>query len=1099
MLVAVVGMLFAGWMALLPAPVFAQADERASLGDGPEAGSAAPKSKLAILPFEIHSARDLGDLSESLPQLLAQQLESAGTIEVIDPSQLESLGERGTSDLTDAELRALADQLGVDAVVAGSLTELAGRFSLDLRVTPAQSGARSHTVVLSAGSEDQLVANLDELSSRVAQAVAGAGPGQLVSVTVAGAGDLSGDLRAELESRVGDAYDPDLAAQDAALLRTHPLVADVTVEVDESPEGTSLRYQVVRRDAAPAGPATSSRGSERIAEVLIDGNRRIEADAIRARIRSRKGERLSRSQLASDVKAVYGLGFFRNVSVEKDDTPKGVILTFHVIENPVIRQISIEGNDNIEGDKIRDALTLTTGSTLDYPLLHENTERMEALYRAEGYYLASVTYQVERLSQGSVAVNFRVKEDEKLRLKEINFVGNEAFTSSELKDDFATKTWKFYSLATSWFDKTGTYSEPVFIRDLRSVEKMYTDAGYLQVEVGEPEVDASKDGLVVTVKVREGPQFHVGDIEVTGDQTVDLAALREKLRLEEGEVFNRSALTEDVEALEAHYTDRGFYFASVQPVTQINVSNQTVNVDFQVKKGPLYFIRHINIAGNTRTVDEVIRREMQVVEGQLYSARALQISNIRVRGLGFFEDVTFEPRPTQDPSQLDLDVQVVERPTGSLSFGAGFSSQDKLVFTGSLAQSNLFGRGYGVNLSADFGSRTRRFFASWSDPYFLDTNFSFGLTGFLTDLRFQSFDQTQAGVDFNLGHALTEDNTARGFLRYSFALRKVQEDNRSIGAAPILREIRQGTTTTSLVGVSFRSDTRDDRFSPTSGMTYGATLEYSGLGGFTKFLRAEARFSWYLGAPDWLLDRSTFVVSTRLGYALPFNQIGDFAKGDAGASLCSLPDTLCGPNVADLANIDTDLKLPLTERYFLGGIGPFQLRGYKARSVGPLRSVLTNSGLGGQFGDVANTFYPNGRQLVPFAPDPRDPNKVVIRTECATANGCNDLSDKKTKDFANYDQTDVVGGNSFITSSLEYRFPISEEVGLQGVIFLDMGNAFFEGENLFDVTEWRYGSGGGVLWFSPFGPLQVILGFPIDPEPFEKSPVFEFSVGGFGQ
>ena len=665
-----------------------------------------------------------------------------------------------------------------------------------------------------------------------------------------------------------------------------------------------------------------------------------------------------------------------------------------------------------------------------------------------------------------------------------------------------THTWiPVWSTLTSWFTRSGTYSEPIFIRDIQSIEKRYTDAGYLQVEVGDPEVDPREDGLYLRVQVREGAQFRVGNLTVTGDATIDLEALREKLRLEEGEIFNRSYLTFDVERLERFYTDRGFYFAHVTPAAKPDPDTLTVAVDFQVTKGPLYFIRHIEIAGNTRTVDQVIRREMRMVEGQLYSARSLQLSNTRVRRLGFFEDMSFEPEATEDPAQLDLEVSVVERPTGAFSFGAGFSSQDRFVLSASLNNTNAFGLGYGVNVTAEYGGRTSRFFVSATDPYFLGTEFSLGLTGFITTVRFQDFEQDQRGVDVTLGHALREDNTARLFVNYSFAQRRVKQAANVNTSASLFREILQKNESTSLLGLAFRSDTRDDRFAPTSGSTYGATLEFAGLGGFASFARLEGRFAYYQRAPSWLFDRSAFVISTRLGYTLPFNTVDDYSLDLPDITACDIQSRCT--NIARLDNIDTDVKLPLTDRYFLGGIGSFQLRGYKSRSVGPRRPLLRRNQL---LGD-GPLFFPVGTQLdtdgsgglIAICNDvaPADNNGVNNQ---GNQNGrCNDLGDKDIGDFDDLRETDVIGGNSFATSSVEYRFPISQDAGLMGILFFDGGNAFYEGQNLFDVTEWRYGYGGGVLWFSPFGPLQVVLGFPIDPLEVENSPVFEFSVGGFAQ
>jgi outer membrane protein assembly factor BamA len=406
-------------------------------------------------------------------------------------------------------------------------------------------------------------------------------------------------------------------------------------------------------------------------------------------------------------------------------------------------------------------------------------------------------------------------------------------------------------------------------------------------------------------------------------------------------------------------------------------------------------------------------------------------------------------------------------------------------------------------MSADIGGSTQRYYLSFSDPYFLGTNFSFGTTIFSTQVNFEDFEQDQTGADFVFGHALTEDNRTRGFLRYSWASRSISEDDNVNAAAVIFRELIQDNLTSSLVGLTINSDTRNDRLSPNSGYILAGSLEFAGLGFFSRFFRAEASGAYYFGAPWWLLDDSTFVVSARLGYTLSLNDIGDYDFPELpGGGLYPVIPTLDG-NVLPLQAIDDDLTLPLSERYFLGGLGEFQLRGFKARSVGPRRAILRNA---------SGQFIPVGREVV-FV-DPDDPDVEVpanfpgalATTKCTGSpatggNGntrCNDISDKHIDDFDDLDETDVIGGNKFISTSLEYRFPISETLGLQGLVFFDTGNAFYEGENLFDVTEWRYGTGLGVQWFSPFGPLAVILGFPLDPLDDEKSPVFEFSVGGQG-
>jgi outer membrane protein insertion porin family len=1084
------------------AVLFGSIEATAQTSDGPREYGAIdapsqPIARLVILPFRLNSAESLPFLTGTLDELLAQRIEASGDVSAVAGKAVET--QFGTDfadyDRSDANLRRLARDGGFDGVVTGSLTELAGRFSLDVRVIPVARGAASKSLVLTADSDRQLLERLGELADRITATVRGGSPDRVVEIQIEGAEDLEGEIRETLTVRPGAVFDPVEAEADRRKIAEDPRIANVTVKSIQRDGGVTIVYTVVKASRI-LGEEVRVGSGDVVAEVVVRGNKRVDEDAIRARIRTAPGTRYDAAQIARDVRAIFQQGFFRDVQVLVEKTPAGLRVIFDVTESPVVREIAVSGNDHIDSDKIKDALTLTTGAPLDYPLLRENVDRITALYRSEGYYLAEVSYEVDEITEGSIAINFNIVEKEKLKLREINFTGNEAFTAKELMEGFSTKTWRFYSALTSWYDRTGTYSEPIFLRDLRLVEKKYADNGYVQARVVGPDVVANEKGLFLTVSISEGPQFRVGKIGVEGDDTIDLETLRKKIKLEEGKVFSRSDLTADVEVLESHYTDRGFFFANVNPLTQTNQQDLTVNVDFQVEKGPLYFVRNIDVHGNTRTVDSVIRREIRLVEGQLYSARAIQVSNLRIRRLGFFEDVTFEPNTTDDPSQLDLDVNVVERPTGAFSFGAGYSSADSFIFTASLSQTNLFGRGYGANISADIGGNSSRYFISLTDPYFLGSTFSFSTTAFLTQVRFNDFKQDQQGVELSLGHPLTIDNRASVSLRYGYSQRKVTQDaNVNALAAPISRQILQGNQSTSRIGMTVGIDTRNDRFAPTAGYAASGTVEYAGLGGFAKFLSLEGQAGYYFGAPDWLIERSTFVLSTRIGYALPFNQVADFDLGIQNSTVCQDPSNCL--NSGNLDQIDDNIKLPLTERYFLGGLGSTRLRGYEGRSVGPRRPELTSTLL-----SSGRVFHPVGTSLIS---NPATGQLAAICNDTPLSNNfgngngrCNSINADKYGDFADVKETQVIGGSSFISSSIEYRFPISEEVGLMGFGFVDGGNAFAEGEILFDASQWRYGYGGGVLWFSPFGPLQLVLGFPVDPRSGEQSPVFEFSVGGLG-
>lgn len=1070
---------------------------------------------VAILPFDVNSPKPLDHLQRSLPELLGTRLESGGRLRVVDPAASRDAASRLGVTAGDAEVRQLAADLGADTVIQGTLTELAGRFSLDVRVTAREGGTASRSYVYTAESEEELLDRVNELADQLAGQLTGRAGGIVETIVIEGVQDLPSDIQERLRTKKGRPFDSAAAREDLATLREQPGVGAGTVETEPEGDGVRVVFKMTRgggslaRAAAPPTPGATT--GERVAEVEVRGNRRIEAAAILARVTTKAGEPYEPARIAGDVRAVFGLGFFRDVRVLTEPGEGGRLVIFEVEENPVVRQVAISGNDSIDAEKIRDAMTLTTGSTLDYPLVYENTQRVEQLYRSEGYYLAKVKQDIQPLGEDAVAVNFQVEEGKKLRLEEIQFQGNEALSSGQLEDGMKTKPWHWYSYVTRFLDNSGTYSEPVFLQDLRGVEQKYTDRGYLQVELSEPRVDAREDGLVVVVDVSEGDQYRVGELDVSGDQSADVDRLREQLKLKPGEVFNRSFLTADVEGLTSHYTDRGFYFANVNPRTDLKASDKTVDVDFEVERGDLHFVKEIDVSGNTTTIDPVIRRELRLVEGQLWSARAVETSKRRLENLGFFEEVNFEPKPTDQPGLLDLGVKVVEKPTGSLSFGAGFSSQDGFIISGSVSQANLFGRGYGVQLAADVGGVSNRFFLSFSDSYFLDTEFGLGATIFLTSLDYEDFEQESRGIDLNLGHALNEENTSRGYLSYSFTQREVDQPSNVNAASLIFREVLQGRESTSLIGLSMRAQQLDNYLAPREGFQYAAAIEGAGLGGFAKFARFEGRTAWYIPAPTFAGIESTFMLAARGGWAIPFNKIGDYdlptvtnftSVVEPGAeTLRGTPTDFLNllPDAPPLDRIDRDLELPLTERYFLGGLGTFQLRGYKSRSVGPRRAVLQRQPApGGGF-----FFAPVGTAIDVFRnPDGSTGAKFVCDdaedsfTQGNQNGNCNSLSDKDNDDFDDLDETDVIGGNKYVSLSAEYRFPISETLGLMGILFVDAGASLGEDQSLFALGEWRYGTGFGALWFSPFGPLQGFLGFPINPLSVEDNFVFEFSVGG---
>jgi outer membrane protein insertion porin family len=874
-----------------------------------------------------------------------------------------------------------------------------------------------------------------------------------------------------------------LPASGGAALSRLSLPVEVSLKLDGALDSAAQEVLQALRMPAPSESAATEEpvkslppslpeGAIRVLEVAVSGNRRIDADAIRAVAATREGGSFSRRQVAEDVKRIYELGFFRDVKVLADPLQDGVRIEFKVDENPIIRRVTLSGNENLDSDDIKEKLTLTVGSTIDYPLVIENRERIKAYYQTKGYYTAGAEYQVEPLEEGAVAVNYEVSEGEQLKLREIEFEGNSFMDDDELMDGFQTKTWGLFSFVTKFWDNSGMYAEPVFYQDLDKAQRKYQDQGFIRARMSDPEVTFDEDGLRVKVRVDEGPQFKVGEINVQGDDSMDSGELTKLVQLKQGEVFNRSMLSDDVERLRLHYADLGYFSAEVRPRTDVDPNNLTVNCVFEAEKGNLYFVDRIDVAGNTRTRDDVVRRELSLVEGELYSAEALRRSQARVRRLGFFEEVNIEPREVEG-GKVAIDVDVVERPTGAFSFGAGFGSTDGFLLNGSIRQDNLFGKGYGLNLQADLGSRNQRASFRFTDPFLAGTPIALGTGYSFSGIEFEDFDQSVSALSLDFSYPLDEGETRVG-TGYSFSDREIDGFNNNDAASLLQREEFGGKSTTSLIQFQGSRDTRDDPRNTKRGQTTGFTLEFAGLGGVNEFLRLEARTTRYM--PMKLFGRdSVFVFNTRAGYALPFNSISDFDLDDCGLDCTNLQTS----QRLALSNIDDDLELPLSERFILGGVGAFQVRGFETRSLGPRRTKLIPEVIDGR-----TFFRPVNRNI------DGGPNRCIDGTD-----NCNDIDDEDIDDFEDLDLTEVVGGNKMFLANFELRVPISEDYGVTGIWFFDTGNAFAETES-FNPAELRFGTGLGAEWLSPFGPLVVYLGVPLDRLEDEKAAVFEFSLGG---
>ena len=457
---------------------------------------------------------------------------------------------------------------------------------------------------------------------------------------------------------------------------------------------------------------------ENIIRIDIKGNRRIETDLIRINISAKVGDPLSQETVSNDIKKIYKLGFFDDVSAEVEKTPEGVILVYNVKEKPVVVDLRIKGNKKIKTDEILKVIEVKEGRIIELEKAKMSAAAIKKLYLDKGYVAAEVNYDIEPRTEGTVGVTFDIKEGKKAFIKEIIIVGNKAIKGKKIKDVMQTKPKWFLTFIT----ERGIYRQEESDRDSDRIRALYLDNGYIDVKVSKPEVEYSekKEGFVVTYRIEEGNQYQVKDIKVEGDLVASEDELMKLLTLQIGKPFSRAAIAEDISRLTTFYGDKGYAFANVDPDFKIDRENLTVDISFKIEKGKEIYIRNIDIAGNIRTRDKVIRREIPIQEQQLFSSSRIQAIRPRVFRLGYFEEnieVSTDRVPdTED--QLDINVKLKEKPTGFFSIAGGFSSVETFIFAGQIQESNLFGYGNSLSLSAQIGGVTRLFLANYTDPHF---------------------------------------------------------------------------------------------------------------------------------------------------------------------------------------------------------------------------------------------------------------------------------------------------------------------------------------------------------------------------------------------
>jgi outer membrane protein insertion porin family len=595
--------------------------------------------------------------------------------------------------------------------------------------------------------------------------------------------------------------------------------------------GVSSLSSLARRMAGDAGLRVV--GKERIRRIAVRGNHRIEADAIVGVMQTREGDTISATRLREDLKAIYKLGYFTDVKFDVSETPEGRVLTVIVKEKPSIRNIYFRGNFNVKEKNLKDAMEIKNLSVASEPIIKEAIEKGLRVYREKGYYGAKITYKLEPITPEEVSLVFDIEEGGPVAIKEIKFEGNSAFTAKDLKKVIETKE-KGLPLI-SRITGAGKLVQERLEQDAEKIGAFYFNHGYIKAKVGEPKVNVEGGWAYITFPITEGPQFRVGKVAIQGDLIEDKKELLKKIHINKENIYSREVIQKDITTLSDLYADQGYANADVTPLLKENDKDRTVDITFDITKGRKVYFERIEIAGNVKTRDKVIRRELRVYEQELFNATKLKEGMKNLKRLEYFEDVNLSTSPGTTPDRLNLKVTVKEKPTGSFGVGLGYSTQDHLVGMVEVSQNNLFGRGQRLQVQALIGTIASRYRISFTEPYLFDRPLGMGIDAYNWMRVYDEYTQHSTGGAIRLAHPLRWKYT-KLFGSYRWDYVKLNDLSFSALNTPTIVEASR-IHNTSAMSIGVARDSRDSLFTPTHGMNSSFTLEWAGLGGQVAFLR----------------------------------------------------------------------------------------------------------------------------------------------------------------------------------------------------------------------------------------------------------------------
>ncbi|MEI8393131.1 MAG: outer membrane protein assembly factor BamA [Rhodospirillaceae bacterium] len=656
-----------------------------------------------------------------------------------------------------------------------------------------------------------------------------------------------------------------------------------------------------RAESAAVAPVMAAQVSEGgiVRAIRVEGKQRIEESTIRSYLAMQPGDSFSPEKLDQSLKALFATGLFADVALRRE----GDDLVVRVVENPIINRIAFEGAKRLKEDQLLSELQLRPRVVFTRTRVQNDVQRILDLYRRNGRFAATVEPKVIQLDQNRVDLVFEIDEGARTEVERINFVGNDKFSRTTLLGQLQTKESHWYRFLSS----DDTYDPDRLNYDKELLRKYYLGQGYADFRVvsAVAELTPERDAFYITFTVEEGERYQFGKVNLTTTlKNLDPELLRGKISFSEGDWYDANEVEKTITELTTALGEMQYAFVDIRPRVDRHRDEHTIDLTFEINEGPRVYVERIDITGNVRTLDRVVRRELTVAEGDPFNNAKLKRSEERVKNLNFFEKVRVTTTEGTQPDQTVVQVDVTEQSTGEVSLGAGFSTTDGALGDFSISERNLLGTGRQLRFGAMISQRTQQYDVSFTEPYFLNRDLSAGVDLFRTvrdNQTYSSYSETDTGFGFNFGYPLTENLRQR--LRYSMQQTSISDI--PFGASRYIKD-QEGTRSVSMIGQELIYDRRNSKIDPSSGYVMKLSTDLAGLGGSANFVRTRGSGTYYQTVPGW--DRWVASVGGEAGY------------------------------VASL-----DKTVFIADRFFIGGD---TLRGFRIAGIGA-RDITTGDALGG--------------------------------------------------------------------------------------------------------------------------------------------------------